>query len=208
MVNILLIHGLGRTPLSMWPMGRALQKAGHSASYFGYASWQKSFDEIAEELCDRLKQLSSQGHYGIVSHSLGGVLTRAALADADFPPPGHVVMLAPPNQSPLAARLANRLLPFRWFARQSGDNMARPEFYAQLPTLTCPYTLIAGDSGPIGLLSPFGQIPNDLIVSIDEVRMQPDDELIRVPALHTFIMNHPLVQQATIRTFADPALGQ
>lgn len=202
-MNILLIHGLGRTPLSLWSMANALKKAGHNTEFFGYATAFQSFDDIADKLRDRLRTLSNLGPYGIVSHSLGGVVTRAALAAIDFPLPAHVVMLAPPNQSPLAARLANKLFPFRWFAGQSGHNMATPDFYVQLPALTCPYTLIAGVMGPTGALSPFANTPNDGIVSLDEIPMTPTDEVIQVFALHTFIMNNSKVQQCTVTAFAQ-----
>ena len=201
-MNILLVHGLGRTPLSMWGMSRALQKAGHTTELFGYVTLMQSFDEIADNLRDRLRTLSELGPYGIVTHSMGGILTRAALTNPFFALPQHVVMLAPPNTSPRAARIANRFLPFRWFATQSGQNMATPAFYDTLPTLSCPYTLIAGTLGPTGPLSPFGEEINDLIVGISEIRMTPTDPIIQVPALHSFIMNNDLVQQATIRALS------
>ncbi|MGD1866884.1 MAG: esterase/lipase family protein, partial [Phormidesmis sp.] len=147
---------------------------------------------------DRLRTLSTLGPYGLVTHSMGGILTRAALTNASFPQPDHVVMLAPPNSSPRAARIANRLPPFRWFANQSGNNMADPDFYTQLPALDCPYTLIAGTLGPTGPLSPFGEEVNDLIVGISEIRMKPEDPIVQVPALHSFLMNREDVQQVTI----------
>lgn len=197
-MNILLVHGLGRTPLSLWSMSSALRKAGHKTEFFGYTTVLQSFDEIALRLRDRLRSLATLGPYGLVTHSMGSILTRAALANADFPQPEHVVMLAPPNSSPRAARIANQLPPFRWFANQSGENMANPKFYSQLPALECPYTLIAGTSGPTGSLSPFRNEVNDLIVGISEIRMRPDDSVIELPALHSFMMNREDVQKATI----------
>ncbi|MEL6551921.1 MAG: alpha/beta fold hydrolase [Cyanobacteria bacterium J06621_11] len=204
-MNILLIHGLGRTPLSLWGMANALKKAGHTTEFFGYVTMFQSFDEIAFRLRDRLRNLSTRGPYGIVSHSMGGILTRAALATADFALPAHVVMLAPPNRSPKAARLANRLPPFRWFANQSGHNMASQAFYEQLPTLACSYTLVAGTVGPTGALSPFGEEVNDLIVGMSEIRMRSHDPIVQIPALHSFIMNHELAQRTTIEAFASSA---
>ncbi|MGD1898403.1 MAG: esterase/lipase family protein [Phormidesmis sp.] len=202
-MNILLIHGLGRTPLSLWGMANALQKAGHTTEFFGYVTVFQSFDDIAFRLRDRLRKLSGRGPYGIVSHSMGGILTRAALAEPiDFPLPHHVVMLAPPNRSPSAARIANRLLPFRWFATQSGHNMASQTFYAQLPKLKCPYTLIAGTIGPTGSLSPLGEEINDLIVGISEIRMEAHDPIVQIEALHSFIMNHDMAQRAAIDAFS------
>ncbi|MEO0885903.1 MAG: alpha/beta fold hydrolase [Cyanobacteria bacterium J06648_10] len=202
-MNILLVHGLGRTPLSMWGLARALQKAGHDTELFGYVTLMQSFDEIADNLRDRLQTLSQPGSYGIVTHSMGGILTRAALANSRFRLPQHVVMLAPPNTSPRAARIANRFFPFRWFANQSGQNMATPAFYDTLPALSCPYTLIAGTLGPTGSFSPFGDEINDLIVGISEIRMKPTDPIVQVPALHSFIMNNDLALQATLRALSS-----
>lgn len=202
-MNILLIHGLGRSPLSMWSLGRTLRDAGHTPQFFGYTTLIASFDQIVSKLRDRLRQLSEHGPYGIVSHSMGGILTRAALAHAEFPLPEHVLMLAPPNQSPLAGRLANRLLPFRWFARQSGDNLASQSFYTQLPVLACRYTLVAGTVGPTGALSLFDEDANDMIVALKEVRMKPDDEVIQVAAVHSFIMNHADVRSLAVKVFAQ-----
>ena len=48
----------------------------------------ESFDRIVERLRVRLQELSSQGNYGIVAHSLGGLLTRAALALDSIKKPG------------------------------------------------------------------------------------------------------------------------
>ncbi|MGC1307867.1 MAG: alpha/beta fold hydrolase [Phormidesmis sp.] len=200
-MNILLIHGLGRTPLSMWGIGGALRNAGHSPEFFGYTAVLQSFDDIAERLRDRLHHLSTLGPYGIVAHSLGGVLTRAALAQADFPLPAHVVMLAPPNQSPRLARIANSLPPYRWFTGQSGHNLANPDFYAQLPSLSCPYTIITGTVGPTGLFSLFGEEINDLIVGAEESKMHSHDRPLQVSALHSWIMNSHTAQAMTVAAF-------
>jgi hypothetical protein len=204
-MNVLLIHGLGRTTASLSGLGKSLQQAGHSVYFFGYFAWLRSFDEIALQLRDRLQALTTQGPYGVVTHSMGGILLRVALAKADFPLPVHVVMLAPPNQSPQAARLANQLLPFRWFSGQSGANLASAEFYSQLAPLSCPYTLIAGTVGPTGPFSPFGDEPNDLILSLSDVKMRSQDTPILVPAPHSFIMNHPQTKAAIIQAFSNAA---
>jgi len=202
-MNILLIHGLGRTPLSMSGMGEALKQAGHHPSSFGYTTLLESFDEITARLRDRLHILSRTSPYGIVSHSMGGILTRAALAQADFPLPAHVVMLAPPNQSPRLARLAVTLPPFNWFAGQSGHNMASPQFYTQLPTLSCSYTIITGTAGQTGVLSLFGEEINDFVVGAEESKMHKHDVPIEVPALHSFIMNNNKVQALAVKAFSE-----
>jgi len=211
-MNILLIHGLGRTPLSMWSMGQALRSAHHTTESFGYMALRESFDEIVVKLRDRLQSLSVQSpskqtpsthsSYGVVTHSMGAILLRAALADAPFSLPLHVVMLAPPNQSPRLARIASQVPPFLWLTGQSGKNLASTHFYAKLPALACPYTIITGNVGLTGSLSLFGAETNDLVVGAEESKMHLYDKPIEVSALHSFIMNNKRAQEATISAFS------
>ena len=202
-MKILLIHGLGRTPLSMSGLAAALQLAGHETELFGYMAWLHSFDDIARRLRDRLQSLSIAGNYGVVSHSLGSILVRAALAKTAFPQPACVVMLAPPNQSPRLGRWASRLLPYQLFSKQCGANLASSDFYNCLSPLTCPYTIIAGTAGIVGPMSPFGYEANDMIVGLEETKMQPSDRPLEVRAFHSFIMNNPEVQKLTVDAFAE-----
>ncbi|MFK8182574.1 MAG: esterase/lipase family protein [Phormidesmis sp.] len=209
-MNILLIHGLGRTPLSMSGLGKTLTEAGHTVEFFGYTTLLESFDDIVKRLRDHILALSHAADsaskantpYGIVTHSMGAVLLRAALTKISCPLPAQVVMLAPPNQSPRMARIATHFPPFLWFAGQSGRNLASSEFYAKLPPLNCPYTLITGNIGLTGALSPFGSETNDVIVSAEESKMHPHDRVIEVPALHSFIMNNKTAQTKAVKAFS------
>ena len=202
-MKILLIHGLGRTSGSMSGLASVLQGVGHKSELFGYVSLLEPFDEIVGRLRDRFQVLATEGAYGVVTHSLGGVLTRAALAKADFPLPVHVVMLAPPNQSPRLGRWANQLFPYQWFSKQCGANMADPNFYTCLPPLDCDYTIIAGTAGMQGPISPFKDEANDMIVSLSETKMRASDRPIEVSAFHSFIMHHPQVRNQVVSAFND-----
>jgi pimeloyl-ACP methyl ester carboxylesterase len=198
-MQILLIHGLGRTALSMVLMGNVLRRQGLMPSYFSYWPWLQSYDEIVDALRSLLEALAHQGPYVVIAHSLGGILCRSALQDYSELPPAHLVMLGPPNQLPRLGERAWQIPPFQWFARDCGYHLAQAEFYASLPILRIPYTIIAGTAGWIGPLSPFGNDPNDGIVSVSEtllVRGEVDPNLLTFPVLHTFIMNHPQVHAA------------
>ena len=183
-------------------LAATLRSAGHETELFSYVALLESFDNIALRLRDRFQALAAQGTYGVVTHSLGGVLARAALAHADSCLPTRVVMLAPPNQSPRLGRWANRLLPYQLFSRECGANLADSDFYACLPPLACPYTIIAGTAGPVGLMSPFGEERNDMIVGIEETKMQTGDRPVEIPAFHSFIMNHSQVRKLVVNAFA------
>ncbi|NMF84705.1 alpha/beta hydrolase [Nodosilinea sp. P-1105] len=193
-MHVVLIHGLARTPMSLIGLARYLQRSGHTTELFSYFAFAESFDAIVQRLKQRFQTLGAQGSYGVVAHSLGGLLTRAALEGGAVPPPVHVVMLGTPNQPPRLAPLAWRLLPFQWFTGQCGFNLTCKRFYRRLPLLPSPYTLVAGTKGFTGAFSPFGQAINDGIVALCEIPINPDDPVITVTAWHTFMMDHPQVQ--------------
>lgn len=202
-MHILLIHGLARTSLSLALLERRLRQAGHHTEHFGYLAFAEDFDAITQRLNHTLQAVARRGPYGVVGHSLGGVLTRAALGLGQVPAlPRQVVMLGTPNQPPRLASLAWNLWPFQWLTGQCGHNLTCQRFYANLPTLPSPYTIVAGTGGPTGPLSPFGEEVNDGIVALSETYMTPQDSIVQVPAWHTFMMNHPQVQEIVLRALA------
>ncbi len=193
-MQVVLIHGLARTSLSLIGLARYLQQSGHTTELFGYFACAESFDAIAQRLGQRFQALGAHGPYAVVAHSLGGILTRFALGSGAVPPPVHVVMLGTPNQPPRLAPLAWRLMPFQWLTGQCGLNLTCTQFYRALPPLPTPYTLVAGTQGFTGPFSSFGDDINDGIVALCEIPITPHDPVIQVAAWHTFMMNHPQVQ--------------
>lgn len=195
-MDLLLVHGLGRTGGSMWRLGRDLRQAGHRPGYFTYFPWAEPYDRILTRLSARLERLrSGDAPYALVGHSLGGLLLRQALARTSGRAPELLVMLGTPNHSPRMARHAWRAGPFRWTARGCGRFLADPERVEQVPPPECPYLVIAGTRGVYGRWSPFGDEPNDGLVAVTEAELGGPEHLVTVPAAHTFIMNHPAVRQ-------------
>ncbi|MDJ0903639.1 MAG: alpha/beta hydrolase [Xenococcus sp. MO_188.B8] len=197
-MKILLIHGLSRTPLSLLRLEWYLQQKGWATEHFGYIAFAEPFAHIVARLRVRLQGLASQGAYGIVAHSLGGLLTRAALGLGTIEWPQHIVMLGTPNQPPRLATYAWRLLPFRWWTGQCGFNLTSPAFFASLPAIESPYTIVAGTGGPRGSWSPFGDELNDGIVALSETRLSHQDRIVQLPVMHSFMMNDSNVQK-TVR---------
>lgn len=202
-MKILLIHGLSRTPLSLLSLEWYLQKTSEwKTEQFAYLAFAESFDRIVQRLRIQLQKIASQGNYGIVAHSLGGLLTRAALGLGSIPLPQHIVMLGTPNQMPRLAPHAWRLLPpFRWWTGECGFNLSNPNFFASLAKIESPYTIVAGTGGHRGFLSPFGDELNDGIVALDETRLTHRDQIIQLPVMHTFMMNDSQVQKTVQEAF-------
>jgi hypothetical protein len=194
-MKALLIHGLARTPLSLLSLESHLAQAGCETEQFGYAAFLESYAQIVQRLWIRLHALSRQGAYSVVAHSLGGLLTRSALGQAKFTLPEHVVMLGTPNRPPRLAALAWQLTPFQWLTGQCGENLANPQFFAQLPLLKSPYTIVAGTEGSRGFWSPFGWEVNDGIVALSETRLAESDRPVALPVNHTFMMDDRTVQE-------------
>jgi alpha-beta hydrolase superfamily lysophospholipase len=146
-MHLLLIHGMGRSPLSLAILGRHLSQRGHSVRYFGYAAFLEPFAQIVNRLTATVRSSFQQRPYALIGHSLGGILARAALPALADMPPRHLVMLAPPNQPPLLAQHFHKHMLYRIITRDCGAKLANQAFYAALPRPAIPTTIIAGTAG-------------------------------------------------------------
>jgi hypothetical protein len=190
-LNLLLLHGMGRSAFSMARLARDLRLPERKVEVLNYVTALESFDRIVRRVRDRLASLAARGTYAAIGHSLGGLLVRAALADSpiSFRPPAHLIMLGTPNQPPRLARRYRRLWPYRWINGECGQLLARPDFFAGLPPLVVPYTIIAGTGGWCRGEGPFAGDPNDGLVAVSETLISPSDQPITFPVRHTFMMN-------------------
>ncbi|WP_077038191.1 hypothetical protein [Pelomonas sp. KK5] len=62
-MKALFVHGMGRTPLSGWPMLARLRAGGMATETFGYSAALESFDAIAARLQVRLRELARSGEH-------------------------------------------------------------------------------------------------------------------------------------------------
>ena len=218
-MRVFLIHGMGRTPASMWLLAWRLREAGHRPSLFGYAVSLTPIDEIVSKLrlhvAARLAADEAAGGgpaggpsaepapYAMIGHSLGNLLTRLAspALPAGF---SRFVQLAPPNQSPASARLLRDQTIFQAVTQDAGRKLADEEFFATVPVPDVPTLILAGDAGPRQtFLPPFRGEPNDGVLSVEETRLPGIAHLV-LPAIHTFIMNRRDTTRA-ILAFLDEA---
>ena len=196
---MLLVHGLGRTPLSLLLLARRLRREGYRTESFGYYAFAESHQRIVDRLARRLRSLVSEGApVGLVGHSLGGLLLRQALAGVPELPVRGLVLLGTPNQPPRLAQRVKHWRSFRLLARSCGEFLATPEAFASLPQPTCPCLVIAGTSGWQGRWTPFEGAANDGFVAVDETRIHPDASPVELPVAHTFMMNDRAVQDAIL----------
>ena len=132
--TVVLIHGLGGNRFDMWPIARRLKRHGFNIRNWGYRSVGNRIETHAERLAADLKELDRnvEGRIHLVTHSMGGIILRAVLAEHDFENIGRIVMLAPPHRgSHVAKFLAKRVGWLTPSLKQLSD--AENSFVNQLP---------------------------------------------------------------------------
>jgi pimeloyl-ACP methyl ester carboxylesterase len=176
----------------MFILGWRLNQQQYHIHYFGYAAFCQTFEDITSRLIQTIRDEIGDQPYAIVSHSLGGIIARAALPDLVDIPPQHLIMLAPPNQPARIAKMVRSNPIYWWMTWDCGRKLADDDFYADLPLPTVPTTVIAGTKGVDGLWQQAvfeAEEVNDSILSVQETELGNGAEVILVPARHAFIMN-------------------
>ncbi|SEC19652.1 hypothetical protein SAMN05519104_0932 [Rhizobiales bacterium GAS188] len=143
----------------------------------------------------------SDGNFVAIGHSLGCVLIRAVAADLQIKPRA-CFFLAPPSCACNAARTLSRRRLYKLLTGEMGQLLAEEDFMRSLPQSEVPTKIYAGNAGPRGRWSPFGEEPNDGILAVSETRLQSVPVQL-VPSVHTFIMNSTIVAQDIAETIAS-----
>ena len=180
---VVLLHGLGRTHLSMLVMQFALENAGYSVWNKGYPSTTKTVEELAPVVGEAIGVCRERGAQKIhfVTHSMGGILVRAYFAGNTVPEAARVVMLAPPNHGSAIVDESRESSWFQWATGPAGQQLgtAADSLPNTLPPLKLEVGVIAGRAD--------GKVPVES-TALPEMK----DHLV-VDSAHTFIMNSPEV---------------
>lgn len=187
---------MARTPLSLAGLARSLRRLGHEPISPGYVAALQSFATVRDRVRAHLDRIDRP--FACIGHSLGGLLLRSALGEADHQPQ-HLIFLGTPQRSPLLARKYRHLWPYRIVNGEMGQLLGDERFFKGLPEPRGPRTIVAGTAGRRGRWSPFGKEPNDGIVSVVETLVEPGDRPVLVDAHHTFLMNHRDVRAVIAR---------
>ena len=183
--TIVLLHGQGRTRLSMLVLCKRLRSAGYQTLNFPYNQTIHSLDEISGQLVEFIGQKVKTSDYHLIGHSLGNVIIRNAFRKEYPDGLGKIVMLAPPNQPAHLAKLLKKNPVYRIFTGDSGQKLSEEDFYSDLPVPTVPFGVIAGDKGQSLTFSE----PNDAVVTVESTKLDGMADWILLHHGHTFIMN-------------------
>ena len=202
---VILMHGLGRTPLSMKRIEWTLQKQNYRVINVRYPSTRISIQDAADHwLGDVLKNQvtdpTAKIHF--VAHSLGGIVLRQYLSNHEIKNLGRVVMLAPPNHgSELAERLRNNCL-YRLTTGPAGQQLGicDSSLPRQLGPANFELGVIAGDRSLNPLFSAWIPGPDDGKVSVRSAQM-PGADFLLVHHSHTWMAWSPKVNTAITQFF-------
>ena len=183
--TVILLHGMGRSRLSMVVLSHRFKQAGYRTLNFPYSQMGSSLNELSDKLKGFIQERVNTPRYNLVAHSLGNVIIRNAFRKEWPPGLGRIVMLAPPNQPADLAKRFKKNLIYRLFTGDSGQKLSEEEFYADLPVPEVDFGVIAGDKGQ--KLS-FAE-PNDGLVAVKETKLEEMKDFIVLQHAHTFIMN-------------------
>jgi len=201
-MDLVLIHGMGRTPLSMLRLRRRLRRAGHHPILFGYSPTLETLQGATTRLVKLIDRRVGSGDYALVGHSLGTVIIRTALGQLENRMPAACFFLAPPLLACKAARFFSRFRLYRLLMGEMGQLLADEAFMRQLPMPAVPTRIYAGVGGPRAAWLPFGMDANDGILSVSEATGPFAGDVVEVPSIHTFIMHSKRVA-ADIASFLD-----
>ena len=191
---VVLVHGMGRTSLSMAPMEVALRRAGYRTLNVGYSSTGPSVAEIGADVAEAVRrevadEPARRVHF--VGHSLGTVVIRWVLAHRRPAHVGRAVLLAPPNRG---ARSADRMAPWvGWSLRPIWELQTDGGTAVDLGTPDdVEIAVVAGD--------------RDGKVAVAETCLDGAAHAV-VPSGHTFIMVRPRVVGLVRSYLAGGELG-
>lgn len=199
-LSVILVHGMGRTPIAMWPLAARLRAQGFRPALFGYVPAFERWDNCVNKLKKFIEKRASTEPFILVGHSLGTVLIRAVLPRLSRKPIA-CFFLAPPTQACLVAcRFAPNFV-YRILFGQMGQLLSDRQFMDALPVPDVPTKIYSGTGGSTGLFAPFGREPNDGVLAVKETLL-PSVPVQTVPALHTFIMNSKIIAQDIVEVTA------
>ncbi len=184
---VVLAHGMGRTPVSMAPLRRALEAEGYEVLSFRYSSYCCSIAEIGEQLRTELAKTVGPQHTQVhfVGHSLGNIVIRYVLTRDTLPPRvGKVVMLAPPNQG---AHAANTFAPVVGW-------LLRPVVELGVDSMSTVRRMPRVQNVPIGVIA----ARDDHTVKLPETHLAEESAHLVVAGGHSFIMSRRDVMRQVI----------
>ena len=195
---VIVLHGLGRTRLSMGLIGDALTEQGYRVWNASYPSRSAPVETLAVDAINKgltfcRQPVSRKIHF--VTHSLGGILVRYYLQDHDIGELGRIVMLSPPNRGSEVVDALHDNIFYQSAMGPAGLQIGtgKHSLPNQLQPISGEIGIITGSSSSDPWFSPIIPGDDDGKVSVESAKLDEMHDFLVVENGHTFIMRDTAV---------------
>jgi alpha-beta hydrolase superfamily lysophospholipase len=190
---VVLLHGLGRSPVSMLRLDYHLSGSNYDVVNPAYPSTEQPIQQLASVVGTGVGECRERNATAIhfVTHSLGGILVRQYFQNHRVPEARRAVMLAPPNHG---SEIVDRHRDEWWYRHATGVagqqlGTGQDSIPNQLAPIELEIGIIAGTRSSDPWFAAAMRGANDGKVSVDSAKLAEMQDFLLVDSGHTFIMN-------------------
>lgn len=197
--TVILLHGITRGlfhnitggPIDMIPLKTRLGKEGYACINMKYPSTEHKISDLSQIIHNRLKndaRYTDADKVHFVGHSMGGLVTRYIMAQNRPDNLGSVVMMGTPNKGSQMADFAAKhkfLTPvFNFFFGPAGQELRTDHKHFENEVIDYPLGIIASNISLNPLANRVFGVPNDMLVSVENTKLEGMEDHIVIPSTH------------------------